>query len=92
MVCYAYFSLPLSFVCIKLLMFIVVSCLILFVLANLSAVAISRPHFGINIPRFVSSVLLPTKVNKLSVWRNQFPRISTYRLFVKPGRGAPKGS
>ena len=41
--------------------------LTLFVLANLSPVANSRPHFGINIPRFVSSVLLSRKANQASV-------------------------
>ena len=57
------------FSCIELLMCIIVVVVILSVLANLAAAAISRPHFGINIPRFVSSVLLPRKVNKLPVQR-----------------------
>ena len=60
--------------------FVVISCLILFVLANLSAVAISRPHFGINITRFVSSVLLPAKVTKLPVRRKS--KSTCYSSFV----------
>ena len=63
--------------------------LTLFCLANLLAVSISRPYFGINIPRFVSSNLPPTKVYQASVTEKvQFNVLSTLRLFVKPVPGA----
>ena len=47
----------------------------------------------INIPRFVSSVLPPTKVDQAFVpEKNQLPRGFIFRWFVKPGQGACRGS
>ena len=48
---------------------------------------------GKNIPRFLSSVLPPTKVDQAFVpEKSQFPRVPKFCLFVKPGQGAQKGS
>ena len=61
-VCYA-------FICVGLLFYIFSSLIvfILFALANLSSVAISRPNFRINIPRSEPSISLPTRVKHASV-------------------------
>ena len=72
--------------------FVFVDCLISFVLAKLSAVAISRPFFGINIPRSVSSVSVPTRVNQASVPDKSSTHGFTFCSFVKPGQGALKES
>ena len=59
-----------------------------FNVANLSAVAISRPSFGINIPRFVSRVLLPTRVRQASVLEIVKTSVFTFRSCVKPAQVA----
>ena len=72
--------------------FIIASCLISFVLANSSAVAISRPFFGINIPRSVSSVSLPTRVDQASVLERSWTHVFIIIHLFKPGEGALEGS
>ena len=75
-------------------MFILVSCFKLVCFSKLvSGGNIKAPLLEINVPRIVSRVLPPMKDNQASIpEKSQIPRVSTYRSFVKPGRGAQKGS
>ena len=59
--------------------FIVVVCLNLFVLAKLSAVASSRPHFGNKHTKIRAKCFAATKVDQASVpEKSQFPRVSHF--------------